>query len=150
MAEELALKYLTFVRHGQAVPHCDFAGRDFDRPLTEAGAREVDLLNAELEKGLLTPPPDLLLVSGALRTVETARHLPYLSSAQPRILVLDELYECLAGQLYSVILEQQKGASVAAVIGHNPGLSQLYSMLTGTFTVLGTAQCRTLVLEDGK
>ena len=141
----LDFTHLTFIRHGKAVAASDFYGNDFDRPLTEEGEKAV--LEANLLLPKFTPPPELILVSTALRTEETFRLLSYLRSGNPIILKLDALYDCHAGGLYNLLAENKGEAKVAAIIGQNPALSQLCSILSGEFTGLAPAAFRTLQFE---
>lgn len=145
MAKVLELKSLTFVRHSYAVASSEFPGSDGDRPLTEKGTEAARALDQALATS--APPPDLILVSDALRAQQTLHELVQYCAGKPEIKVLRELYDCSAGQLYNIILDNQEGCSRMLIVGHNPALSQLYSMLSGEFTALSPAQSRTLVIE---
>ena len=146
MAKVLELKSLTFVRHAYAVSAADFFGSDHDRPLSEKGVEAAKSLAKELSG--TAPRPDVVLVSTALRAQETLKHLKGLLEEGAEIREIKELYDCSAGQLYNIILDNQEGFSHMLIVGHNPAVSQLYSMLSGEYTALGPAQSRTLLLED--
>ena len=146
MAKVLELKSLTFVRHSYAVASSEFPGSDGDRPLTEKGTEAARALDQALASSV--PPPDLILVSDALRAQQTLHELVQYCAGKPEIKALRELYDCSAGQLYNIILENQAGRAHLCVIGHNPAVSQLYSMLSGEYCALSPAQSRTLLLED--
>ena len=145
MAKVLELKSLTFVRHAYAVSAADFFGSDHDRPLSEKGVEAAKSLAKELSG--TAPRPDVVLVSTALRAQETLKHLKGLFMEGTEIREIKELYDCSAGQLYNIILDNQEGFSHMLIVGHNPAVSQLYSMLSGEYTPFGPAQSRTLILE---
>ena len=145
MAKVLELKSLTFVRHAYAVSAADFFGSDHDRPLSEKGVEAAKSLAKELSG--IAPRPDVVLVSTALRAQETLKHLKGLFMEGTEIREIKELYDCSAGQLYNIILDNQEGFSHMLIVGHNPAVSQLYSMLSGEYTPFGPAQSRTLILE---
>ncbi|MBR5624060.1 histidine phosphatase family protein [bacterium] len=144
MSKVLELKSLTFVRHAYAVAASDFCGSDHDRPLSEKGVEAAKSLAKELSG--TAPPPDVVLVSTALRAQETLKHLKGLFMEGTEIREIKELYDCSAGQLYNIILDNQKGFSHMLIVGHNPAVSQLYSMLSGEYTPFGPAQSRTLLM----
>jgi Phosphohistidine phosphatase SixA len=146
LAKVLELKSLTFVRHAYAVSAADFFGSDHDRPLTAKGVEAAKALAKELSKTV--PPPDIVLVSDAVRALETLKQLKDLIGEETEIKEMKELYDCSAGQLYNIIIENQKARGHMLIIGHNPAVSQLYSMLSGDFTALAPAQSRTLILEE--
>lgn len=146
MAKVLELKSLTFVRHAYAVAASDFCGSDHDRPLSEKGVEAAKSLAKELSGA--APAPDVVLVSTALRAQETLKHLKGLLKEGAEVRQIKELYDCSAGQLYNIILDNQEGFSHMLIVGHNPAVSQLYSMLSGEYTPFGPAQSRTLLLED--
>ncbi|MBQ7554896.1 histidine phosphatase family protein [bacterium] len=146
MAKVLNLKSLTFVRHAYAVSAADFYGSDHDRPLSPKGVEAAKLLARELSASV--PPPDVVLVSDAVRALETLKHLKDLIGEETEVKEIKELYDCSAGQLYNIILENQKERGHMLIVGHNPAVSQLYSMLSGEYTALAPAQSRTLILEE--
>ena len=146
MAKVLNLKSLTFVRHAYAVSAADFYGSDHDRPLSPKGVEAAKLLARELSASV--PPPDVVLVSDAVRALETLKHLKDIIGEETEVKEIKELYDCSAGQLYNIILENQKERGHLLIVGHNPAVSQLYSMLSGEYTALAPAQSRTLILEE--
>ena len=146
MAKALELKSLTFVRHAYAVSAADFYGSDHDRPLSEEGVEAAKSLAKELSG--TAPRPDVVLVSNAVRALETLKYLKGAVGEQAEVKEIKELYDCSAGQLYNIILDNQEGFSHMLIVGHNPAVSQLYSMLSGEYTPFGPAQSRTLLLED--
>ncbi len=101
---------------------------DFDRPLNGRGRRSAPAIGAWLaEKGYL---PDVVLVSGARRTVETWERM---ASKLPRTAVMES-----APALYlaepQIILGVLRSQTVPTVmmIGHNPGFAHLAGALAKT------------------
>lgn len=134
------------MRHAYAVSAADFYGSDHDRPLSPKGVEAAKLLARELSASV--PSPDVVLVSDAVRALETLKHLKDLIGEETEVKEIKELYDCSAGQLYNIILENQKERGHMLIVGHNPAVSQLYSMLSGEYTALAPAQSRTLILEE--
>lgn len=111
---------LTLIRHGNAEQDSDV--RDFERPLSRKGRGEAQEIARRLqERGLV---PDLILVSAALRTRETAEEFAKeLGVAARRLRPDDSLY--LADGDYILTTIRGVGPRIAhlMVIGHNPGIS---------------------------
>jgi phosphohistidine phosphatase len=116
---------LYIVRHGDAVdPITGGYARDADRPLTSAGAQEVEAAGAGLAR--LGVAIDRLLTSPLVRARQTADLLaPLVARGQSPV-------ACLAlapgGQLAEV-LEALQGGRRVMVVGHNPSLGELAGWL---------------------
>lgn len=98
---------------------------DFDRPLNGRGRKSAPAIAGWLaEKGYL---PDIVLVSGARRTVETwermAPHLPETAIMQSA----PALYLAEPKVILGVL--QSQSAPTVMLIGHNPGIGSLASAL---------------------
>lgn len=119
-------RLLLLLRHAEAqVAGADLA--DFDRVLTERGRDQVReaarrLIGADLH-------PDLLLVSPAARTRETAEILQLALGSAVRMLLPAQLYLAEAPVLLSTLRGCDDGAQTVLVVGHNPGLSDLAGQL---------------------
>jgi phosphohistidine phosphatase len=111
---------LTLIRHANAEQDSDV--RDFERPLSRKGHAEAQEVARRLqERGLV---PDLVLVSAALRTRETAdAFVKELGVPARRLRADDSLY--LADGDYILGLVRGIGPRIAhlMIIGHNPGIS---------------------------
>lgn len=118
---------LTLVRHG----HAENKGpghRDFERALDCRGVAEVnEMARRCLDLGLV---PDLVLVSPALRTVQTAGTFQRMLERAPRQLQLEpSLYLAAADTLLGRIRETADDVGHLMVVAHNPGLSDLAEQL---------------------
>jgi phosphohistidine phosphatase len=102
---------------------------DHDRPLNPRGQRAVEALRVHLAEG--DAVPDLVLCSTARRTVETWEGLaPAWPSAIP-VAYEPDLYGATATALLRRIRQVPDSAGCVLVLGHNPGVHDLASGLTG-------------------
>jgi len=119
---------------------------DFDRPLEPRGRRDAAAAGrwlAEHAGGL-----QRALCSPALRArttweLITAEYGPVEAVPEPRI------YEATAGELIAVLAELPDEVTTAALIGHNPGLENLVSVLTGQPQQLKTCGIAVLTGRGG-
>jgi phosphohistidine phosphatase len=120
------MKHLILLRHGAAGD----AKSDRDRRLTSRGAAEAraagKALRALSGRGL---PVDRVLCSNALRARETfalAANVAELPATKP----LPALYLASPGVVFGALQDLAAEARTALVVGHNPGLSELVSLLS--------------------
>ena len=102
---------------------------DVERPLAPRGARAADRIRQYLDAEGIRP--ELVLCSSALRTRETlARILPGLG---PELTVRIEpsLYPFEADQLLERLREVTDDVASVMLIGHNPAMQELASLLAG-------------------
>jgi phosphohistidine phosphatase len=113
-------KRLTLIRHATADQ--DAGVRDFERPLSRKGHGEAQEMAKRLhERGLV---PDLILVSSATRTRETADNIAKVLGVAARLLQADDsLYLADGEHILSTIRAVGPRVSNLMVIGHNPGIS---------------------------
>lgn len=124
---------LILMRHGHAQPEGP-RWEDFERPLSTRGRQQAEQVGRALcTQGML---PDLLLVSAARRTRETAGIVAESGGIDAgRICLVAELYQASAATIWAHI-ERLAGdparvetVSCLLVCAHNPGLSDLASRL---------------------
>jgi phosphohistidine phosphatase len=121
------VKRLTLMRHADA-RWKDAGVSDLERPLNRRGTSSAEAMARRLLE--LELVPDLLLVSPARRTQQTAEIVVRELSLPPRrLLQEDALYLASATDLMKVV--QATGPRVAhlLLIGHNPGISELVQLL---------------------
>ncbi len=115
---------LILMRHAKSAWD-DPAQDDFDRPLNGRGRVSAPAIGDWLvQKGYL---PDIVIVSGARRTVESWERM---SSKLPETAVMESapaLY-LAAPQILMGVLRTQRVPTVM-MISHNPGIGQLASLL---------------------
>jgi phosphohistidine phosphatase len=133
------MKRLTLMRHGEA-RWKDAGVSDLERPLNRRGSGAAEAMARRLLELQLVP--ELLLVSPAVRTQQTADIVARELSIPARLVVREEaLYLASAADLLKVV--QAAGPRVAhlLLVAHNPGVSELVQMLVpqGEAGGLGTA-----------
>jgi phosphohistidine phosphatase len=98
---------------------------DFDRPLNDRGRRSAKALGKWLiENG---PRPEEVIVSGALRTVETWQGMAKAFGSAPPVRADRRLYDAPAERMLEVL--RDSGADPILLIGHNPGICEFASRL---------------------
>ncbi len=124
-----SMKLLTLIRHGTAGAG-DAGMRDFDRPLAKQGKRQAEEMGRRLAHWGAVP--DTLLTSASRRTVEAASALAEPLGVSPdRIVTRKDLYLCSPDTLLNTVQELEDGVDHAALLGHNPGVSDLLTLLVG-------------------
>lgn len=135
-----AQRRLVLIRHAKSAWPDDTD--DFDRPLAERGRHDAPALGHWLRKHAAAI--ELVLCSPAARARQTwalaAREIP----AEPVVKHDDRIYVASARELLAVVHEIPATVLTAAVIGHNPGLEDLISLLTGETAVLKTTSVAVL------
>ncbi|MEE6282986.1 SixA phosphatase family protein [Georgenia sunbinii] len=119
---------LVVLRHATAEPEGDLG--DAQRPLSGRGrqqAGEIGRLLAEQLGGF-----DVVLVSAALRTTETAKLVTAALPDRPEPQVRRELYGAGPRQVLELLAELPADAARVLIIGHEPTMSSLAALLGGT------------------
>lgn len=121
------MKHLTLVRHAKSSwNHPEL--EDFHRPLNKRGRRNAPDMGERL--GKREARPDRVLLSPAVRARETAElMLPPLKLAQEGVLLEESIYEASCHTLLGLIRSQPDGIEHLMLIGHNPGLTELWNLL---------------------
>lgn len=118
------MKKLTLIRHAKS-DWSSGATNDFERPLNRRGNQAAPLMAGRiLERD---SRPDLLVSSPAQRAVETATLLAQgleLEQEQIKIIFHRDIYEASLATLIEVVRHFPDPEHIA-LIGHNPGLSEL-------------------------
>jgi phosphohistidine phosphatase len=121
------LKRLTLVRHANA-EWKDSAVADFDRPLNRRGMAEAEATAKKLLEQERTP--DLVVTSPSRRTQQTADIIAREHGFGSRRVKRDEhLYLATADDILKVIRNTGPKVEHLAVVGHNPGISELLKLL---------------------
>jgi phosphohistidine phosphatase len=126
---------LILLRHAKS----DWSGQeaDVDRPLNKRGEHQAPVAGRWLAHGIRTI--DLAVVSPANR----ARSTWELASAElddrPPTTIDDRLYAASAGQLLSVVHALPDDVHTVILVGHNPGIEDFASLLTGESVSMPTS-----------
>lgn len=120
---------LWVVRHAAAEHSID--KRDFDRSLRRKGRKQAE----SMERWLPTQPDPASLVvsSAARRAMETAQHVVQGFALSDDALHADKaLYGAGPGTLIEALRQLPPGTGNVALVGHNPGVSDLVQVLLGS------------------
>jgi phosphohistidine phosphatase len=134
---------LILLRHAKS----DWSGNeaDIDRPLSKRGLREAPRSGRWLAQS--DDSIDLAVVSTARR----ARSTWELAAAElhdvPSTSVDDQVYAASAGQLLGVVHGLPDEANTVVLVGHNPGIEDLVSLLTGKSVSMPTSALAVIVFE---
>ncbi|MPZ83019.1 MAG: histidine phosphatase family protein [Actinophytocola sp.] len=126
---------LVVIRHaksdwGQGLP-------DDERPLNPRGRRDAPAIGKWLVDN--TAGIDLVLCSTAARARQTWRLAEAALEPAPAVRHDERVYAAGPQDLMSVLDELADDIAAAALVGHNPGLSELVDVLTGRAVELKTS-----------
>lgn len=121
------MKRIYLMRHGKAEDGFDKS--DFERDLIAKGIKKTEKVIQTLVKKNLKP--DLILVSLAHRTVQTAQAVQRVLNIDPNIIMEEKgLYLAASNSILDVIYAVNDEINDLMIIGHNPGLSTLATYLS--------------------
>jgi len=101
--------------------------RDQDRPLSARGREAAPKMGTYMARhGLM---PDLIIASPATRVTDTLALVLPAFAKQPKALPDARLYETDADELLTVIKETPRTVHNLLLVGHNPSLADLASLL---------------------
>ncbi len=109
---------------------------DHDRPLSERGLREAPVAGKLLAERL--PGIDRVLVSSGLRAQQTWQAVSQSLSVGQRLDV-PELYLAGSDELLAVVRQLPDSAEAVLLVGHNEGIEELASMLSGVPVTMKTS-----------
>jgi phosphohistidine phosphatase len=122
------MKKLIVFRHGKS-SWDNVMQKDIKRPLNERGKSEVPFMSKILLDYKVNP--DLIMVSPATRTKETAESILNITKWDTdKIIYKDDLYMALAGELTDIMRKVDNKAETLMFVGHNPGMTQMANQFT--------------------
>jgi phosphohistidine phosphatase len=134
---------LTLIRHANAEHDSDV--RDFERPLSKKGLGEASEMARRFQERNLVP--DLILVSAAARTRETAEAFAKELGVAARLLQPDDsLYLADGDQIIATIRAVGPRVGHLMVVGHNPGISAAAISLAPEAVTGDLPTCGTLTM----
>jgi phosphohistidine phosphatase len=134
------MKKLLLIRHARATHETGY--KDFERPLTPSGLQDAAVMAGRLQEHSLIP--QLMVSSPALRTISTA-HVFTQHLAVPEAEEIKSIYEADVNDLVDVINDLDDASDFTALVGHNPGISQLLHYLTDQLEEMAT--CAIVLIE---
>lgn len=124
------MRRLLIFRHAKAEKSFPGAS-DIDRVLAPEGRTDAAAMGVYMAKHGFRP--DRALVSPSARTRQTWDALrPAFGTAAPPDDIVDHIYDAAASALSSVVAAAPDGARTLMLIGHNPGLHELATLLLAT------------------
>jgi phosphohistidine phosphatase len=110
---------------------------DIDRPLAKRGRRQAPEVGRWLAAHI--DSISLAVVSPAARARRTWELVAAELDVRPRTRIDDRLYAASSGDLLTIVRDLPDEAKTAILVGHNPGMEDLASLLAGTSTRMRTA-----------
>jgi len=123
------MRRLILFRHAKA-ERAQPGERDRDRRLSERGRADAPKIGAYLVHHALTP--DLVVVSAAARTRETWQLAASAFADAPPAVYEERIYEASPQAILAVIRATGAPVGTLLLIGHNPGLHELATLLVAT------------------
>lgn len=136
------------VRHAKSAWPDDVA--DDDRPLAKRGRRDAPVVGRWLQNQEVVP--QVALVSSARRAVETADLISAELEPPPRHIVTEEAYGASPTELLELVRTLPDECVVALLVGHNPGIESVATLLaesTGGLGQFRTSALAVLEFDDG-
>jgi len=131
---------LFILRHGESLP----GSPDFDRPLSEQGRHDIKQFGiklAKLEHELATDKITLLS-SPSKRTLETTQLLlSGLHNLDVSAKYIEEGYLADPGTWIRCIEKLPSEIPTCIIVGHNPGISDLITILSGSQITMRPGDC---------
>ena len=137
------MKTLMLLRHAKS--SWDNASLDdFDRPLNERGRKASATIGKYLADS--NEAIDLIISSPAVRTRETIER-SNLGSFAAETRFDQRIYEASSARLMEVVSQIDEDRKAVLLVGHNPGLEELISLLAGIEARMPTAALATISLD---
>lgn len=130
------MKTLLILRHGKS-SWDDNSIPDHDRPLNDRGLRDAPRVGVMLKEEALLP--DVILSSTALRAKDTAHLVAQQCGLTKAIKLIPDFYPGTPTDYINTLKKLDDKIMRVMVVGHNPGLEELFATLTGARQVLDTA-----------
>jgi len=141
-------KKITIIRHAKS-DWGNASSRDFDRPLNKRGLRDAPEM-AQLFSNRVKDA-DTIISSPAMRAKTTAlAFASKLGKTESDIVFNPDIYHAHHDTLFKVINRLEDTTQHVLIFGHNPGLSDLATLLTGDEFNLPTCAIVELKIEVEK
>jgi len=140
------MKTLYLLRHAKS-SWKDDALADFDRPLNPRGKRATRTLADLFTKKKIKP--DVIISSPAVRARETIERILRFTKSKSEPRFDERIYEAPAERLETVLTRIEKTAESALLVGHNPGMEELLTRLTGRSERMPTGALAKITFKKG-
>jgi phosphohistidine phosphatase len=136
---------LILIRHSKSAWSQD--AFDAARPLAGRGRRDAPAVGRWLREQ--ATKIDLAVCSPAVRAVQTWALVAGQLDALPRVRHDERLYAASAEDLLEVTQELPQEVSTTVLVGHNPGLEDFLTLLTGAAERLKTSAVAVVAMPGG-
>ena len=130
------MKRLLILRHAKS-SWADSSIDDWQRPLNDRGRRDAPRAGQWLRERGLTP--DIIVSSDAIRARATAEAVAQAAGYGGEVIKEPSLYHASPEDAIEVLTRVSDVARSAMIVGHNPGLEELVSKLSGESHGMPTA-----------
>jgi phosphohistidine phosphatase len=133
---------LILLRHAKS----DWSGgeADIDRPLANRGRRQAPATGQWLATNVNRI--DLAVVSPANRARSTWELVAAELAVRPPTMIDDRVYAASGDELLAVVRELSDDIRTSVVVGHNPGLEDLVTRLTGQWAPMPTSAAAVITI----
>ena len=138
------MKTLLLLRHAKSSPS-DVAGQDFERPLNDRGKKEAELIAAFIRRQNFHI--DLIVCSPAVRAKQTMELVFATNQPSPEVRLDRRIYDASLTQLLEVISGVEDERRCLLIVGHNPGMEELLTLLLGEKQHMPTAALAKVALS---
>ena len=138
------MKTLYLLRHAKS-SWKDGGLQDFDRPLNGRGRESAPLVGQVIRKRKLKI--DLVFCSPAERARQTAALVKASAGLSADMLYDERIYEADSAALLEVVTQAAESADALLLVGHNPGMEELLTLLTGEERRMPTAALACVALD---
>lgn len=121
---------------------------DFERPLSNRGRKAAAHIGEFMQEKRIDF--DLVLVSTAVRTRETIELIKERAKFRGEVRYDERIYEATVSQLLDVIAQVDSDRESVLLVGHNPGIEGLLTLLTGEQQHVTTANFAKIKLKATK
>ena len=122
------MKTLLLLRHAKS-SWKDPELADFDRPLNQRGRKAAEAMGKYIAKQQIEF--DLVISSPAVRARQTIERVLRAAKLAPELRFDQRIYEASLLRLLEVIAEFEDDSKSVLLVGHNPGIEELASALSG-------------------
>src|SRR5436309_10249617 len=141
------MKSILILRHAKSSwKHPELS--DHNRPLNKRGKRDTPLMGELLKNEHLIP--EFIISSDAKRAHSTAKIAAKASGYKEEIVFNQSLYAAGPAAYIDVLRDLSNEYTRVLMVGHNPGLEELVSMLTGESHSLSTCSLVHIQLRVNK
>lgn len=123
------MRRLLLLRHAKA-ERSHSGGRDHERHLADRGRDDAPRVGAYISRHDFVP--DKAVVSTSTRTRETWKLVAGAMESGPEAEFDERIYEASAKALLDVVKETDSSVNTLLLVGHNPGMQELATMLVAT------------------